>query len=128
MISLSKSNIYKKVGQSGWNSERETSRSATESFYDDIEQSEQSTGKKKSKDKKHKRSDHKHDYYKVLIRTQIPIGKKLKNTYSFGNKCSICGKVKDISFYVYDESGHISDEQEILKKFADLEIVDVKFD
>lgn len=75
---------YRKVNEC-WDGEG-GSRSSLNNFYGEAAQDKPSTGKKKVKEKP-KKSNHKHDYEKVLINYED------WNGLCVGRICRICGKV-----------------------------------
>lgn len=84
--------------------------------------------KKLGKNKKRKsKSNHKHIYKDVLVRTNI---NGHEHVY-LGKKCSICGELKDVQFFVTELVGHkmhrMLNNKEIFEKYKGWEIVDKKF-
>ena len=90
---MSKSNLYKKIGQAGWSEEDHTPRKQTESFYDYDSLDKASTGKKISKRKTPKKTKHKHDYEQVIcVYKNDVFGRSCKEAV-LRKKCKICGKL-----------------------------------
>lgn len=79
---------------------------------------------RKPRNKTVKKSDHKHDYYNVIVKV---IHKDI-NYHCYGRKCRICGKIITESFIMEvteDERFYkMLSPEEILEKYKDLEIVE----
>lgn len=111
---------YRKVNGC-WNGEG-GSRSSLNNFYDEAAQNKPSTGKKKVKEKV-KKSDHKHDYEKVLINYDDWHG------LCVGRLCRICGKLvcdkTAVRFPTNDGYYRAIDDDELLKlpEYKDLRII-----
>lgn len=128
-----KNNDHKKVGRAGWSDEDHTERFDVNDYADEIVNSEVSTGKKKSKKKKHKKSDHKHEFVEVILREESvsPFdGKKFYSVFR-GEKCKFCSQIKVKGLFVErlnDGSAHsrILKYSEVVKKYPDLEIIDIE--
>jgi len=84
--------------------------------------------KKRNNHKSPKKAKHKHIYYQIICRILLS---KTGNSYMymFGNKCSICSKVVVTNPITEKlKSGHMMlDKKEILKKYCNLEFVDVEW-
>ena len=81
--------------------------------------------KKKGKNKPRvKKSNHKHDYYDVLVKSTV-YGRP---HYSFGKQCIHCGKVEITNYFISEktESGafRMLFGNEILEKYKFLKIVE----
>lgn len=111
---------YKKVNE-WWDGEG-GSRSSLNNFYGEAAQNKPSTGKKKVKEKV-KKSDHKHDYEKVLINYDDWHG------LCVGRLCRICGKLvcdkTAVCFPTNDGYYRTIDDDELLKlpEYKDLRII-----
>lgn len=119
---------YKKIGSS-WDIDTDyISRSKIDSFYDS---DSPSTGTRKStQNKKKKKSNHKHDYKEVLLRVTFsnPLTGKLNKRLHLGKKCSVCGQIKETTWFITEKLDNGQSRQltydEIIKKYPDYEIVD----
>jgi hypothetical protein len=128
--SVMNKSIYKKVGNSNWDVDNNTSRSELNDFLDLTNSSKSSTGKKKSKSSKKKKSDHKHDFYEVLLRLcyKDPLTGKEKKSLHLGKKCRVCGKLKETQWFITEstDDGYrkILSYDETVEKYPDYEIID----
>ena len=77
---------YKKINDRWCGDAEMNNRAGLDKFYDEAAQNQPSTGKKQKK-KSVKKSDHKHDYEKVLIDYDD------WNGLCVGRVCNICGKI-----------------------------------
>ena len=124
-----KGNAYKKVGNSSWYTDDGTSRSEMNSYLDSVYSENPSTGKKRSKPRKKKKCDHKHEWSDVLLETSYrdPLTGKQKRTLHLGKKCSICDLIKETKWFITVKEGGIYRNMtydEIKKQYSDLEIID----
>ena len=126
-----KNNDYKKVGMSGWSDLGHTERVEINDYANSIVKNEISVGKKISKqNKKKKKSNHKHDYKEVLLRVTFsnPFTGKLNKELHLGKKCSVCGQIKETTWFITEKLDNGLSRQltydEIIKKYPDYEIVD----
>ena len=121
-----KGNTYKKVGNSDWYTDDGTSRSETNTFISSVYSENSSTGKKKSKQHKKKKCDHKHVYEDVLLKvtTKDPLTGKVRKTLHLGKKCSVCNLIKETGWFILGEDGKILSYDEVLKKYPNYDIVD----
>lgn len=119
---------YKKIGSS-WDIDTDyISRSKIDSFYDS---DSPSTGTRKlNPNKKKKKSNHKHNYKEVLLRVTFsnPLTGKLNKRLHLGKKCSVCGQIKETTWFITEKLDNGQSRQltydEILNKYPDYEIVD----
>lgn len=75
--------------------------------------------------RKTKKSNHKHEYKGVLIKSDTQFGE----TYHYGEKCNVCGKINNEKFFETKrkEGSPFSimlSQEEILDKYKDLKIVE----
>lgn len=77
---------FKKINDRWCGEEEMNNRTNLDEFYSEAAQNQPSTGKKQKK-KSVKKSDHKHDYEKVLIDYED------WNGLCIGRECRICGKL-----------------------------------
>lgn len=127
-----KGNDYKKVGNAGWNDDHYTERPDMNEYADEIVSSEISNGKKKSKPKKHKKANHKHEYTEVLLREEKtnPVTGKKSYWIMLGEKCIVCAQLRVKKWFLTEqcEDGyyrHLTYD-ETLKKYKGLEIIDIE--
>ena len=119
---------YKKIGSS-WDIDTDCiSRSKIDSFYDSDSPSTRT--RKSNQNKKKKKSNHKHDYREVLLRVTFsnPLTGKLNKGLHLGKKCSVCGQIKETTWFITEKLDNGQSRQltydEIIKKYPDYEIVD----
>lgn len=80
-----------------------------------------------------KKSDHRHRYKQVLIRSYNthPTKGKLEHL-ALGKKCEICGKVNIVSYFLTEPSGHgtcrVLNNEAIRSRYPHLEIVEEQCD
>lgn len=122
-----KSNLHKKIGQSGWSEEEHTSRTKEESFGEEFSLEKPSTGKKKSKRKPPKKCKHKHNYVDVICVYRNDIfGKPCKHAV-LRRRCTICGKLEGwIHPSIKDPIScgtRMMTYEEILRIYADLQVI-----
>lgn len=94
-------------------------RAALNKFYDTAAQDQPSNGKKKVKVKP-KKSNHKHDYQKVLIKYED------WDFLAIGRQCKICGKLQEDWFFLKHPSGErLTSYEEAIKlpEYKDLPLV-----
>ena len=84
--------------------------------------------KKKAKHKPPKKSDHKHQYYDVLIHEKKYVLGKMIDCYYLGEKCSICSAWETTQIFLSEkmENGYsrMMSNERILEKYKDLELID----
>ena len=101
-------------------------------YADEIVSSEISNGKKKSKPKKHKKTDHKHEYTEVLLREEKtnPVTGKKNYWVMLGEKCIVCAQMRVKKWFLTEkgEDGYYRQltYEEALKKYKGLEIIDIE--
>lgn len=94
-------------------------RAALDKFYDVAAQDQPSNGKKKTKAKP-KKSNHKHDYQKVLIKYEG------WDFLALGRQCKICGKLREDWFFLKHPNGErLTSYEEAMKlaEYKDLPLV-----
>lgn len=99
-----------------------------------IDNQYKSTPYKKSKhsstSKSHKKSNHRHNYEEVLIRT-VYNGILNKPEYSLhiGKRCSICGKISIVKYIITRKTEHgtylMLDNNQILEMYPNLPVYDL---
>jgi hypothetical protein len=126
---MSNKGEYRKIGNC-WNSDNDSElRNKLDEFYSSKSEIIKPNNKK-TKKKKHKKVDHKHDYHDCLVleRYFLPNLNVNKKHYMLGKQCSICEKIKVthwfITEYCDDGSYRQLESDEILEKYNDLPIVD----
>ena len=108
---------FKRVGEQ-WNGS-DNNRAALDEFYTS---EAASTGKRKTKRKAAKKSDHKHIYEDVIL--TFSNGKYLPCK---GRRCTICAKVELIGFFHHkDKSGHtvLMNYNDVIAAYPDMPIVE----
>ena len=120
---------YKKIGKC-WNTDYLPTATRDE-LFDYMSDDSPSMGKKVSKRATPKKTNHKHIFVKVLVKSfsRNPLFKKEEEHYGLADMCEVCGIIKNSNYYVYDkdEKGHCRflTTKEILKKYKDLQIIDL---
>lgn len=81
--------------------------------------------RKRQGKKKTKKSNHKHEYEGVLIKSNTQFGEK----YRYGEQCNVCGKINNERYFETkrNEGSPFStmlSQEEILDKYKDLKIVE----
>lgn len=77
-----------------------------------------------------KRSNHKHQWRRVIFRSQIMgVRGRMRDTYSIGKICEICGREDIVKFFVTKptKAGRVivTDLGEIKEVEGDLEVIDI---
>lgn len=127
-----KNNDYKKVGNTDYIDNNYTERPDMNSYASDIMNNEISNGRKRSKPKKHKKADHKHNYIEVILREEKtnPVTGKKNYRAMLGEKCTICSQIKVKNWLLSErlEDGYykLLNYKEIVEKYKDLEIIDIE--
>lgn len=114
---------YKKVNDN-WRYD-EKNRSRLDTFYTDSDKPSSASPKKKKKSAK--RSDHKHQYKKVIFKEKSVV---TSDYYCFGRYCSICGKKVLDTFNLVKENENsntyvILTKEIIDERYSDFSIIEI---
>lgn len=86
--------------------------------------------KESTTSKSSKKSKHKHEYKKCLLRTDFEFNGKNKKVLHVGRVCTICGKTHIDQYFVSKKTEDrlylMLDYDEIIDEYPDLEIIDIE--